>query len=118
MQFYSGTGIPALTLGDSGDVYLDTDAVAVYFKTDHSTWTVASVTSGDISDTAYDATSWNAVTDVAPSKNAVRDKIEALNTAKRDTAFTPTTSGDWSPAPTTIQGAIDQLASRVKALEP
>ncbi len=42
----------------------------------------------NISDTAYDATSWNTVTTIAPSKNAVRDKIVdmdtaiALNTAK------------------------------------
>lgn len=35
-----------------------------------------------VSDTAYDATSWNSVVDAAPSKNAVRDKIEALDTAK------------------------------------
>jgi hypothetical protein len=34
-----------------------------------------------ISDTAYDATSWNAVTTIAPSKNAVRDKIETMDTA-------------------------------------
>jgi len=33
-----------------------------------------------ISDTAYDATSWNGVTGIAPSKNAVRDKIESLST--------------------------------------
>lgn len=31
-----------------------------------------------VSDTAYDATSWNGVTTVAPSKNAVRDKIEDI----------------------------------------
>ena len=31
-----------------------------------------------VSDTAYNATTWDAVTDVAPSKNAVRDKIEAM----------------------------------------
>lgn len=31
-----------------------------------------------VDDTAYDATSWNDVTTVAPSKNAVRDQIEAL----------------------------------------
>lgn len=31
-----------------------------------------------ISDTAYDATSWNGVTTIAPSKNAVRDKFETL----------------------------------------
>lgn len=32
----------------------------------------------NISDTAYDETTWNGVTDEAPSKNAVRDKIEAI----------------------------------------
>ncbi len=37
------------------------------------------VTLGVVDDTAYDATSWNGVLDVAPSKNAVRDKIEALS---------------------------------------
>lgn len=31
-----------------------------------------------VSDTAYNATSWNGVTDVAPSKNAVRDMREAI----------------------------------------
>jgi hypothetical protein len=31
-----------------------------------------------VDDTAYNATSWNAVTGIAPSKNAVRDKIENL----------------------------------------
>lgn len=31
-----------------------------------------------VSDVTYDATSWNGVTTVAPSKNAVRDKIESM----------------------------------------
>lgn len=31
-----------------------------------------------VSDSAYDATGWDAVTTVAPSKNAIRDKIETL----------------------------------------
>jgi len=31
-----------------------------------------------ISDTAYDATSWDGVTDIPASKNAIRDKIETL----------------------------------------
>jgi len=31
-----------------------------------------------VSDTAYDATTWNGVTTIAPSKNAVRDEIEAI----------------------------------------
>ena len=44
-----------------------------------------------VSDTAYDAASWNGVTDTAPSKNAVRDKIELLATdiaGKADSAHT------------------------------
>lgn len=32
-----------------------------------------------VSDEAYDATTWNWVTDVAPSKNAIRDKLETIN---------------------------------------
>jgi hypothetical protein len=36
------------------------------------------VRASQIDDTAYNATSWNGVTDRAPSMNAVRDKIEAL----------------------------------------
>src|SRR3989344_1522822 len=38
----------------------------------------APLTSSNISDTAYDATTWDGVTTIAPSKNAVRDKIESL----------------------------------------
>ena len=40
--------------------------------------TIANLKALLVSDTAYNATSWNAVTDVAPSKNAVRDKVETL----------------------------------------
>ena len=36
---------------------------------------------GKVSDIAYDATSWDAVTGIAPSKNAVRDKIVAMDSA-------------------------------------
>ena len=31
-----------------------------------------------VSDIAYDATTWDGVTDIAPSKNVIRDKLEAL----------------------------------------
>ena len=37
-----------------------------------------------ISDAAYDATAWDSVTTIAPSKNAVRDKIEAVVVALDD----------------------------------
>lgn len=50
------------------------------------------LTVSDISDTAYDATTWNGVTTVAPSKNAVRDKIEALDAAKANASHTHTAS--------------------------
>ncbi len=43
--------------------------------------TLASSITAAVSDTAYDASSWNGVAGVAPSKNAVRDKIEAMATA-------------------------------------
>lgn len=50
----------------------------------------------------------------APDGNSVFDAL-AL---KRNSAFTPTTSGDWPIQPITIQEALDKLAARVKALEP
>jgi hypothetical protein len=52
---------------------------------------VANPPSSVISDTAY-AASWNGVTGVAPSKNAVYDKIEALDAAKANTSHTHTAS--------------------------
>jgi hypothetical protein len=39
----------------------------------------AAQSGSSVSDTAYDATTWNGDTTSAPSKNAVRDKIEALS---------------------------------------
>jgi hypothetical protein len=36
---------------------------------------------GKVSDTAYDATSWDAVTTIAPSKNAIRDKIVSMDSS-------------------------------------
>jgi len=59
----------------TGVVVLDTDDISeatnLYF-TDTRARTAA------VSDVAYDATSWNAVVNVAPSKNSVRDEIEAI----------------------------------------
>lgn len=40
---------------------------------------VAIATTAGVSDEAYDATTWNGVTTIAPSKNAVRDKFESLS---------------------------------------
>jgi len=49
-----------------------------------------------VSDTAYDESSWNGVTGIAPSKNAVRDKIESLATVTKqyNTYFINTATGN------------------------
>jgi len=57
---------------------------------DNKHWTPKRYVDDKISDNAYDATSWNGVTAIAPSKNAVRDKIEALISDFIKTAGTST----------------------------
>jgi hypothetical protein len=39
------------------------------------------------------------------------------NAASPTATYTPTTAGDWDSAPTTVQEALDELASRLRALE-
>jgi hypothetical protein len=46
-----------------------------------------------VSDTAYDAGTWNGVTTIAPSKNAVRDKFEAMDALVVHLAGTETITG-------------------------
>ncbi len=67
-------------------------------KTDFFTGTASQYVAGNgtiqpftnfISDTAYNATSWNGVTTIAPSKNAVRDEIEAIYSAIAGIDLTP-----------------------------
>lgn len=74
----SGSGAVDSVNGLTGVVVLDTDdiaeATAQYF-------TESRAKSACVSDTAYDATSWNSVVDVAASKNAVRDQIEVMLTS-------------------------------------
>jgi hypothetical protein len=58
-----------------------------------------------VSDTAYDATTWDAVTTIAPSKNAVRDYLESFISVGTDgtrgigitnnTSAFSTTTGNW-----------------------
>jgi hypothetical protein len=51
---------------------------------------------GLVSDAAYDATDWNGVTTVAPSKNAVRDKFESLAAGSGITRTVVVTSGAFT----------------------
>jgi hypothetical protein len=74
---------PAITAGSSaqywrGDKSFQTLDTSVVPENGNQYFTTARAKTAAVSDTAYDATSWNSVTDVAASKNAVRDKIEAL----------------------------------------
>lgn len=62
---------------------------------------VAAATAGAVSDAAYDATTWDGVTWIAPSKNAVRDKIVTMDSA---------ISGNTSNI-STINGKIPSEAS-------
>jgi len=89
---------PNSTLTDNGDgsVTFDPGALGggdmVTSTYDPAAKAEQVLTISDIDDTAYDATTWNGVTGKAPSKNAVRDKIEALDAAKADASHTHTLS--------------------------
>ena len=65
------------------DVSLDTDEFGTNLSSDDYTVqrmaeTLDELSISSVSDTAYDSGTWDAVTTIAPSKNAVRDKIESL----------------------------------------
>lgn len=69
-----------------------------------------------------DNSSKEIVCDVIPVDGDVPTFSKTLNEfvprATNAAPFTPTTSGDWPIAPTTIGEALNLLAARVKALEP
>ena len=56
--------------------------------------------SASVSDTAYDATGWNGVTTVAPSKNAVRDYLESKIPGGTDGTYRLVIPSNSSIAPT------------------
>jgi len=71
---------------------------------------------GGISDTAYNSTTWDGMTDIAPSKNAVRDKIEAMIS---DDAYNSTTwDGITTSAPSknAVRDKIESMVITTKYL--
>lgn len=83
----------------------------------------AAAAAGLISDTAYNATTWDGVTTIAPSKNAVRDQFEAAATAAAalvsDTAYNATT---WdsvttiAPSKNAVRDQFEAAATAAAAL--
>lgn len=73
-----GTGDDTADGYQPGSIWRNTSTGSLYYCTSNSAGAAAwKLITAD--DTAYDATSWNGNLD-APSKNAVRDKIESLST--------------------------------------
>lgn len=68
---------------------------------------------GKVSDTAYNATTWDGVTTVAPSKNTVRDKVVTMDAA---TATAQVTASNASTAAATAQITADAAAVAVAAI--
>ena len=92
--------------GLQGAVVLDTDDINE--GTTNLYYTATRAKSDAVDDTAYAAT-WNGIIDVAPSKNAVYDKIEALDAAKQDA------SANLDEADTFF-GATDLTAAEAETL--
>ncbi len=92
----------------------DATTILTFFSDDGGTTifaTNASSVSSLVSDTAYDATSWNGVTGVAPSKNAVRDKIEALPVAVAGAYDATSWNGDTNaPTKDAVRDKIETLS--------
>lgn len=83
----SGADATTADIADSSNKRYVTDAQLVVIGNtsgtntgdqDLSSYATTSYVDGKVSDTSYDATSWDGVTTTAPSKNAVRDKIQLL----------------------------------------
>lgn len=78
-----------LTQTDIQDFYTITDINALNHltQTDINDFVSQTDINAVISDIAYNQSTWNAITTIAPSKNAVRDKFESLSSGISQTDF-------------------------------
>lgn len=69
-----------------------------------------------VSDTAYNATSWDGVTTIAPSKNAVRDKIESMvdDTAYNATSWDGVTTA--APSKNAVRDQVETMLTSISGL--
>ena len=51
-------------------------------------------------------------------RSAFREWHQSWGHAYPHGDYTPAAPGNWDTTPTTIAGALDELAARIKALEP
>lgn len=108
----AGSGAPAFAdiTGDPSD----NAALGSALDAKQSEAEVQTIADAKVADTAYDATSWDGVTGIAPSKNAVRDKIESLSipAAPSDTAYDATS---WDGV-TTIAPSKNAVRDKIEAV--
>ena len=96
VYFKEKSGDPSTPASGGLKLYAKDDGgtSALYFKNDAGTVTqVGSGGGASVSDTAY-GPSWDGVTTVAPSKNAVYDKIETISAGSGITRTVVVTSGN------------------------
>jgi hypothetical protein len=67
---------------------------------------IGALSSASISDTAYDATSWDGVTTIAPSKNAIRDYLESRMPTGADGSYRLVVTNNTAISPT---ASVDEL---------
>jgi hypothetical protein len=101
IQYNSGTqtvSISAATPSAAGSMSAADKTKLDGIASGATAYTDSQAKAAAVSDTPYNASSWDSVVDVAPSKNAVRDKIDAMDTTiagKEPTIAAGTNSQYW-----------------------
>lgn len=105
----------ALFDGVTGKLIKDGGVLGSAAFTSSAAYDAAGAADAKVSDVAYNATTWDGVTTVAPSKNAVRDFLETLGSA----AFTSSAAYDAAgAAAAAYAAAAADLAAHVAAGDP
>lgn len=105
-----------ITIGGSNSAIKD-NAGTLQISNGGGAFTNIGTASASISDAAYDATTWDGVTTDGASKNAIRDKIEALDAAKQDTLSTVSQAvAEAGTSTTAVLYTPERVAQAIAAL--